>query len=739
MNQIETVQKHSSAEEIDWMPALKWFCQHFDVGSDPANLCFGLPIPAPYRLNNPSFLRVAESSGFDIYQFECNEQIASLSPVLVVQSEKIAILREVNGDLADIVDPLNDHVQQVPFSDLIGLPCIQLSREKVTDARSEEHFENKPKSWIKRAIEEVRPWYRDLLIGSCIVNLLALIVPLFTMNVYDRVVPNAAFDTLWVLASGVIIVIIFDWLLRSARTQIGDTAGKQIDRKLSSLMFANIMGMKLENRPKSAAAFSKQVQEFDGVREFFTSATLVSAIDLPFTIFFIAIIAWLGGWMALIPLCIMIALGLLAWMTKKPLNHAMDESSKLSTQRSAHLIEQLNLLPEIKQQNGEALATAKWEQIVAVMSDWSLRSKGLSQRVSHSIVSTQQITTVALIIAGVYQIFAGNLSMGGLIAVVMLSGRASNSINQIALLMLRYHQCKQGIDSLENIMNLPQEKAKPSSSQLGNFDGAIQLEQVSFVYPDSEMKVLQDISLQIKAGMKLGLVGRAGAGKSSLLGLLAGQYEVNDGSISYDGVESSWWPKSRIRARTGYVGQTPVLQFGSIMDNLTVGANTIEKNHLGEAIHHSGMGSFVSYLEQGLETQVGEMGRYLSGGQRQAVTLARAMLRNPSLLLLDEPTSQMDQQMKLVVKNYLEGVEQTVVLSSHDPELLNLCDELIVLERGKIISRGKPEKILGSKTAGRAPRAGKVTSVKMKRVDQELREIKPMASKKLSSQDEDHE
>jgi ABC-type bacteriocin/lantibiotic exporter with double-glycine peptidase domain len=151
------------------------------------------------------------------------------------------------------------------------------------------------------------------------------------------------------------------------------------------------------------------------------------------------------------------------------------------------------------------------------------------------------------------------------------------------------------------------------------------------------------------------------------------------------------------------------------------------------------MGSFVSYLEQGLETQVGEMGRYLSGGQRQAVTLARAMLRNPSLLLLDEPTSQMDQQMKLVVKNYLEGVEQTVVLSSHDPELLNLCDELIVLERGKIISRGKPEKILGSKTAGRAPRAGKVTSVKMKRVDQELREIKPMASKKLSSQDEDHE
>ena len=310
--------------------------------------------------------------------------------------------------------------------------CWYIKPLEQLDQRGTEHHKDTKRHWLLAAFDEVKPFYGSFLIGSLAINLLALVTPLFTMNVYDRVVPNQAIDTLWVLASGASIAIVFDWLLRQARTRLADVAGKQVDIKLSSTLFEKVIGMRLESRPASSGAFAKQLQEFDSIRDFITSVTLVTAVDLPFTLLFLVLIAWLGGVMVFVPLTCMVVLILLSIFMQKRLSVTIEESSKLSTQRQAHLVESLNMLAEIKQNNGQAKATRIWHETVSSLADWQNESRISSNTLSHSVMNCQQLVSIGLIITGVYQIHQGNLSMGGLIAIVMLSGRASSAINQIA-------------------------------------------------------------------------------------------------------------------------------------------------------------------------------------------------------------------------------------------------------------------------------------------------------------------
>jgi type I secretion system LssB family ATPase len=573
--------------------------------------------------------------------------------------------------------------------------CWLLSNKNIMQARGN-FVADKDQHWLKPLIKEVKPYYGALLLGSFAVNILALVIPLFTMNVYDRVVPNAAIDTLWALAIGALAAVVFDFLLKQARTQLADVAGRKIDVMVSTQLFAKVIGMKLENRPQSSGAYAKQVQEFDSVREFLTSVTLVSAIDLPFTLLFLTLIAWLGGFMVLIPITAMVVILLAGALLKNKLNDCVEEASKLSTQKQAYLIEYINQMVEIKQCNSEGKSQRVWEETVGQLSDWQNRSRTIATSLTHIVMSMQQFTTIGLIAAGVYQIQAGNISMGALIAMVMISGRSSSAISQIASLILKYKQTEQAMESVKSILALPQEINEKAIDEFVEVTGNIRLANLSFNYPDLTLETLKNIDLEIMSGEKIGLYGSAGSGKSTLLSILAGQYSATKGQVFYDDIELKQWPISAIRKHTAWVAQTPSLSYGSVLENIVQGCEHVAPKALAQAIKHSGINDFVDRLESGLDSQVGEFGRCLSGGQRQAVVIARALLKNANLMFLDEPTSAMDEKNERRIIHSLKSTSNnTMVIASHKPAVLAICDRILVIEKGEIVAIKTPQTLFG--------------------------------------------
>ncbi|WP_153916298.1 type I secretion system permease/ATPase [Shewanella sp. TC10] len=624
-------------------------------------------------------------------------------PALVIDQEERAFIvthqqqghyHLVSDTGEDSVLDVRDFTQQ--FNTKLSL-CWYIKPLEQLDTRGTEHHKDTKRHWLLAAFDEVKPFYGSFLIGSLAINLLALVTPLFTMNVYDRVVPNQAIDTLWVLASGASIAIVFDWLLRQARTRLADVAGKQVDIKLSSVLFEKVIGMRLENRPASSGAFAKQLQEFDSIRDFITSVTLVTAVDLPFTLLFLVLIAWLGGVMVFVPLTCMLVLILLSVFMQKRLSVTIEESSKLSTQRQAHLVESLNMLAEIKQNNGQTKASRIWHETVSSLADWQNESRISSNTLSHSVMNCQQLVSIGLIITGVYQIHQGNLSMGGLIAIVMLSGRASSAINQIAMLLLKYQQTRSAITSVESILDLPQENQQQSVSvSQFPFNGSLHLRGASFSYPEQPLAAFSNINLDIKAGEKIGFYGPAGAGKSTLMALIAGQYQLNEGQLFYNQLEAQQWSINRLRQYIGYMSQQPNLVYGTVLDNLLYGLDNVDEALLAQTMMTTGIDKLMDRLGSGLNSQVGEFGRQLSGGQRQAIALCRTLLRQPTLLILDEPTSAMDErsEMQIISSLKMNTTDCTLLISSHNPKVLSLCDRIIVMDKGNIIGEKSASELL---------------------------------------------
>ncbi|EGQ9168523.1 type I secretion system permease/ATPase [Vibrio cholerae] len=703
-----------------WLSVLKWLTHHFHLQAHPLQYLSGLPIEQG-ELDKDLFIRASE---------QANLQLSLVASSALGNASLPLVAIETQSNQPWIISARHDHqftvlhyqtgqwhtssMDEKTLRHMIEPTVWQVS---VDHAPEQCLWGEEPRAtahWLWAVVKEVRPWYRDLLIASFIINVLALVVPLFTMNVYDRVVPNQAFSTLWVLVVGVSIVLLFDWLLREARSSVTDAAGRYIDNKLSAILFAKVMGMKLENRPQSAGAFARQLQDFDSVREFFTSVTLVTLIDLPFTLLFLLLIGWLGGAMMFIPLAIMALLLLLTAVMKGKIEQTHTETARLSTIRQAHLFDSLLALPEIKQNNAEGAAQSRWEQTTAQLSEWYNRSRHYSNVVTHTIQSSQQVVTICLIVLGVYQIAAGNLSMGGLIAIVMLSGRAAGAINQLSLLMLRVQQTKTAIQGLNSIMALPQERSEQQKLDAERFMGSVKLEAVDFTYPQAPMACLKGINLSIRAGERIGLIGLAGSGKSTLLALMAKQLAPTQGRIFFDQVDSQLWPTSLIRQSTGWMAQTPQWIQGTITDNIALGDTQVDKARLAQAIQWSGLMHYMSGLQQGLETQVGEAGRYLSGGQKQAVALARAFYCCPQLLILDEPTNALDKQAETQLFQSLQSMPRDIsmVISSHKHAFLTLCDRIVVLDKGSIVAEGKPSEILASSSVQSTHRVRAVSIVR---------------------------
>nr|WP_269137916.1 type I secretion system permease/ATPase [Pseudomonas sp. MMS21 TM103] len=546
-------------------------------------------------------------------------------------------------------------------------------------------------SWFRDTLKRSRWLYIDAIAASFLISLIGLATPLFVMNVYDRVVPNQAEATLWVLAIGICGVYLFDLLLKTLRGLCLDLAGKKTDLIISATLFERVVGMAMKFRPARVGSFAQNIHEFQSLRDFLASLTLASVIDLPFTLLILAVIAMIGGHLVWIPVLAFPLVALIGWALQRPLAETMERTMALAAERQSSLIESLAGLDAVKVNNAESERQYLWEQTIGTLSRLELRARMLSSLAMNATMLLQQLAGVIVIVFGVYQIIDGKLSMGGLIACYMLSSRALGPLTQLSGLLTRYQQARVTLESVNHMMTLPQERQeeeRPLKRQ--SLQGAIEFRQLDFHYPDQQQAALQNINLVVRPGEKIGIIGRSGSGKSSLAKLIVGLYQPDAGSLLVDGVDVRQLDVSDLRHNIGYVPQDIQLFSGTLRDNLTVGARYVEDELVLQASELAGVHEFVRLHPKGYELQVGERGQNLSGGQRQNVALARALLLDPQILLFDEPTSAMDNTGEERLKQRLAAVigSKTLLLVTHRASMLSLVDRLIIVDRGQIIADG---------------------------------------------------
>lgn len=562
--------------------------------------------------------------------------------------------------------------------------------------------------WFWSVIRANRPVYRDVLVAALFINLFALVMPLFVMNVYDRVVPNRATDTLWVLALGAVIVICADLALRLLRAWFVELAASRADIKLSARIMQRILGMRLEHRPASVGSFAANVQSFESVRSFVGSMTVTALIDLPFFLLF-ALIITLIAWPMVIPVLVGAALIVLyALSVQARMRHLSGTMSQAGAQRNAALIESLANLETLKSFNATSRMQSAWEQTTRFLSACAGKQRLLGMSVGALASWIQQLVAVSMILIGVYLIINGQISQGALIAAYMLSSRAMAPIAQTASLLTQYYQAATALESSEQLMGTAQER-KPDRHFISRprLRGEIELRNVSFSYPDEQRSALEGVSLHIRAGERVGILGPVGSGKTTLEKLILGLYRPTSGQLLIDGVHLEQIDPAELRRGIGYIPQEVQLLSGSVYDNITLGLQQPGSELLQQAIHIAGLKTLVGNHADGLSMPVGERGSRLSGGQRQALAVARAVMADSSILLFDEPTSAMDSTLENHVRKTLKQFSQgrTLLLVTHRASLLELVDRLIVMDAGKMIADGPKHKVLQALEQGSIARA----------------------------------
>lgn len=563
----------------------------------------------------------------------------------------------------------------------------------------------RPKHWFWGVMERAWPLYSEVLLASFLINVFALLTPLFIMNVYDRVVPNAAYETLWTLAIGLGIAYVFDFVMRGLRGYFLDVAGKQIDVILLSSIFEQILGLRSAVRPRSVGSLANNLHEFEGFREMMTAASISTLIDLPFSLLFLGIIWWVGGWIVVVPLVAIPLTILLGLLLQPTLSDMVRKVMQATTQKQAMLIETLVGVDTLKALGAEGGLQRKWEQTVGEIGQQGLSAKLMSAVIANQAVFLQNMAVVLVVIVGVYQIAEHNVSVGGLIACSLLVTRAMIPFSQIAALLTRFYQVKAALQGMDTIMNLPVERPPGKSFvHRADFEGSIEFRGVSFAYPGQEIGALRDVSFRLKAGERVGIIGRVGSGKTTIEKLILGLYQPDSGSIWVDGLDLQQMDPAKIRHHIGYVPQDIVLFSGTVRDNLMLGGAMIGDQEMLRAADIGGVMDIVSRHPKGFYMEIGERGECLSGGQRQAIAIARALVKDPPLLLLDEPTNSLDNRSEEILKAKLSKhltPRHTLILVTHRASLLSLVDRLIVMDGGRIVADGEKKHVLEALSEGK--------------------------------------
>ncbi|MBI3505452.1 MAG: type I secretion system permease/ATPase [Proteobacteria bacterium] len=672
--------------------------RHFDLADAAANMPAAPDTPG-------TFVEACAKMGLEAEARTIMVEAIPRQPmpvVLMLKGGQAAIATEARPESLRVLAPATGRSEWLDMDELNAIYggaaiFVQPRREAVQTDPADEAVKPKGKRWFWQALFLAWPSYIHVVLGSILINLFAMIAPLYSMTVYDRVVPNAAIETLWVISTGILLVYLFDFSVRMLRGYFVDFAGKRVDALLASRIFDQVIRIRLESRPASAGGFANNLREFETLREFFSSATVSTLVDLPFVVMFLAGIWFIGGWLVLTPLVAIPIVLFVGLIIQIPLERVVKQAMALGAIRHAVLVETVAGLETIKTVGAGDRMQNRWEASVEASAGAAVTSKVFSSLAVNFSMLAQNLVTMLIIVHGVYLFTENALTTGALIACSMLAGRAMAPLGQIAGILTRLKQSQASLDTLDGIMALPKEgDAHRRYLERDNLTGEIEFRNVSFAYPGQGNEVLRNVSFAIRPGERVGIVGPIGSGKSSILKLLLGLYRAKEGQIMIGGADIRQLDPDDLRKHIGAVPQDVILFAGSVRDNISVGVPYAEDREVLEAAQLAGVDEFVRQHPEGYNWAVGERGERLSGGQRQAIALARAVLARPKILAMDEPTSAMDQgseqAMKIRLEEMLEG--RTLVLVAHRPSLLTLVSRLIVVDRGRIIADGPREKVL---------------------------------------------
>ncbi|MDR2162064.1 MAG: type I secretion system permease/ATPase [Desulfovibrio sp.] len=658
-------------------------------------------------LHPSAVIRSAQAAGMRakiVFRQEL-EQIPPLTLpcILILQNNKACILQAYAEKTATVLFPENNmeprNVARKDLEEEYAGYAVFAKPEPRLDKRASSIRLLATKQWFWGTLFHFLPIYKHVLGSSVVINLLAISGPLFFMNIYDKVVPNYAVSTLWVLAVGIAVAYIFDFFLRNLRSYFVDEAGKNADIVLASRLMQHLLAMRMDVKPDSTGSLANNMREFESLRDFFGSTTMTALVDLPFLFFFVLLILLIGGPIVFILLAAIPIVLIVGAFMQFPLQSVTEKGFKENMQKNALLVEIINGLETIKTTRAEGQIQHAWEKVVSMSAASNANSKRMS---GVSITTTMTIThlvSVFVICWGVYRIHDGLLSMGGLIACNMLAGRAMAPLAQMASMLNRLQQSRMALKSLDLLMNLDTEK--PDAGQyveFGHLQHSLTLEDLSFKYPGTERLALDRVSLHVRQGDKVGVIGRMGSGKSTLGRLCVGLYLPTEGAVKLGGVDIRQLDMVDLRSRVGYVSQDNYLFYGTVRENIAFGMVNPDDRMILRAANIAGVTDFVRANPAGFGMPVGERGMSLSGGQRQSVAIARALLSDPDILILDEPSSNMDNSSELALKQRLGATlgNKTLILVTHRLSMLDLVDRLVVMDGGHIVADGPKNAVLNA-------------------------------------------
>lgn len=627
----------------------------------------------------------------------------SLPALLIFEDSSLRILKELDeaSGYATIIDAKKpDELQTVSIEALTQLYSGHAVFFKPAKLASENGGLGSDQGghWFWGTIASFWKDYVHVAVAALVINTLALASPIFIMNVYDRVLPNFAIPTLWALAAGVVLALIFDAILKSARSSIINITGKQADLTIASRIFSHTLAIDLENRPGSTGQFANHIKEFETVREFFTSSSLVALIDACFIGLFVGVLFIIVGPIAYVPLIAVPVVILINLLVQPALAGSVDQANKESSLRHSVLVESIANVDTIRALNAESAMQQKWERSVAASGAAILQGRYWSTLAQNLTGFVQASVSICIVVWGVYLVNEGLVNMGGLVAAMMLSGRVLAPLSSIANTLTRLRQTIHSYKMLTNLMGLPTER-KPNRTYVNSRiqSGSISFQKVTFRYPDAAEDSLREVSFEVKPGETIGLIGRVGAGKSTIGRLLAGLYSPSDGAILVDNIDTRQYDPADLRDGVGFLSQDNVLFSGTLRENIMVGRPHAPNEDILRAAYIAGVDEFAASHPHGFDMQVGEGGRLLSGGQKQSVALARMLLRKPRLLFLDEPSSNLDTSSE---RRLLERLKEyntpdtTMIISTHRTSLLQLTERLIAVDKGQLVADGPREAVI---------------------------------------------
>lgn len=709
-NNVQSRRGPGGAESDALLESLVFLTEHFGQARSAQALVSGLAYDEK-NMGPTLFCEAAQRIGLkaQVVKRSSLESIpaAVLPAVFILNGNQAVILLDKKGDRAEFFAPDTKSVRHAPLktleADYSGFAIFihPLGDFRNTEAGSKDEIAG---HWFWSLVHENRKIYGSALLGAVFVNLFALASPVFIMNVYDRVIPNNAIETGWALGIGALTVFVFDFIMRTLRAYLIDLAGRRIDVIAARRIFDQVLDMRLAYRPRSSGQFANMLREFDSVRDFFTSATMTVLVDLPFSIFFLFVVWHLGGGLAFILVALMLIVTAIGWIIQFKLKSHVKNAIRTAESKHGLLVETIHGLETVKAVGADGRFRARYTEYAGANARHGQDSRFWSGLGVNIAAFIQQTASIIVVLAGMYMVQDGAMTIGSLIAAVIIGGRAIAPIGQIASLMTRYHQAGGALKTLDTIMKQPVERP-PEKRFLHRPDlkGKIRFENVSFSYPQVKRKVLESISFSIEAGERVGVIGRIGSGKSTIARMMMNLYEPEEGTIYADDTDYRQIDPADLRRRIAYIAQDVVLFSGSVRDNITASVPHATEEEILAAAQMAGVHEFIARHPMGYDAPVGEHGQGLSGGQRQAVALARAMLLDPHVMVCDEPTNAMDVQAEESFKRYIQDQikGRTLILITHKQAMLSLVDRLILLDQGRLLMDGPRDKVLEALQSGK--------------------------------------